>query len=61
MTVIMLMSVKKEEKVLNVAVVLTATEGPDEEFMNALELYINGKLTLSEIENKVNRLEYIGA
>lgn len=43
------------------AVVLTATEGPNEEFMNALELYINGKLTLSEIENKVNRLEYIGA
>lgn len=43
------------------AVVLTATEGPDEEFMNALELYINGKLTLSEIENKVNRLEYMGA
>lgn len=43
------------------AIVLTATEGPNEEFMNALELYINGKLTLSEIENKVNRLEYIGA
>ena len=43
------------------AIVLTATKGPDEEFMNALELYISGKLTLSEIEKKVNRLEYIGA
>lgn len=43
------------------AIVLTATKGPDEEFMKALELYISGKLTLSEIEKKVNRLEYIGA
>ena len=46
---------------LAMAKVLTPTKGQHQEFMNALELYISGKLTLSEIEKKVNRLEYIGA
>ena len=43
------------------AIVLTATEGPDEEFMKALDMYIFGELSLEQLEEKVDKLEYIGA
>lgn len=43
------------------AVLLTATKGPDETFMKALESYIAGEMTLEEMEARVDRLEYLGA
>lgn len=46
------------ERVL--AILLTATNGPDEVFMGVLESYISGKITLEEIEIRVDRLEYLG-
>ena len=42
------------------AILLTATEGPDELFMDALEQYVDGSLSLAELEQRVDRLEYIG-
>ena len=42
------------------AIVLTATDGPDEIFMEALESYIAGEMTLEELEVRVDRLEYLG-
>ena len=41
------------------AIVLTATDGPDEIFMEALESYIAGEITLEELEVRVDRLEYL--
>lgn len=41
------------------AILLTATNGPDELFMNALGSYIEGEISLFELEKKVDRLEYI--
>lgn len=43
------------------AVLLTATNGLDEIFMGVLESYIAGKITLEEMERRVDRLEYLGA
>jgi transcriptional regulator with XRE-family HTH domain len=43
-----------------VAIVTTATEGPDEVFMDALELYISGELSLEQLEENIDRLVYIG-
>ena len=43
-----------------VAIVSTATEGPNEVFMDALELYISGELSLEQLEENVDRLDYIG-
>lgn len=42
------------------AIVMTATEGPNELFMEALDSYIFGKITLEELEQRVDRLEYLG-
>lgn len=42
------------------AIVLTATEGPNELFMEALDSYIFGKITLEELERRVDRFEYLG-
>ncbi len=41
------------------AIVLSATNGPDDLFMDVLESYIFGKLTLEEMEARVDRLEYL--
>ena len=43
-----------------IAILLTATEGPNELFMDALEKYIDGSLSLAELEQRVDHLEYIG-
>ena len=43
------------------AIVLTATEGPNDEFLEALDMYIFGELSLEQLEENVNKLEYIGA
>lgn len=41
------------------AILLTATNGPDEVFMGVLDSYIAGKITLKEMEARVDRLEYV--
>ena len=41
------------------AIVLSATNGPDKTFMNALNDYIEGKVTLVEIEHNVDSLAYL--
>lgn len=43
------------------AIVLSATNGPDKTFMNALNDYIEGKITLAEIEHNVDSLAYLEA
>lgn len=42
------------------AIMLSATNGPDDMFMDVLESYIFGKITLEEMESKIDRLEYLG-
>jgi len=49
---------KSVEKAM--AIVLSATDGPNEEFMEALEEYIFGKITLTELEAGIDRLAYLG-
>ena len=49
---------KSVEKML--AVLFTATKGPDASFMDAVESYIYGKITLGELENNVDQLIYLG-
>ena len=41
------------------AILLTATDGPNEAFIEALNDYIEGRITLSEMEKRIDRLEYI--
>jgi len=40
---------------------LSATNGPDEVFLEVLDSYIFGKITLEELEVRIDRLEYLGA
>lgn len=40
-------------------VIYSATDGPDDCFSEALKKYIDGSLTLNELENNVNNLKYI--
>ena len=42
------------------AIILSATNGPDDLFLDVLESYIFGKITLEEMESKIDRLEYLG-
>lgn len=49
---------KSVERVL--AILFTATNGPDTTFMDVLESYIYGEITLEEMETKVDSLEYLG-
>ena len=42
------------------AIILTATDGPNDEFIEALDMYIFGELSLEQLEEKVDKLEYIG-
>ena len=41
------------------AIILSATNGPDKTFMNALNDYIEGKITLAELEQNVDELYYL--
>ena len=41
------------------AITLTACDMLDKNFMNALKNYINGKLSLEELEARIDRLEYL--
>jgi transcriptional regulator with XRE-family HTH domain len=42
------------------AIMLSATSGPDELFLEALDSYIFGKITLEEMETRIDRFEYLG-
>lgn len=41
------------------AIMLSATNGPDEEFLEALNSYIFGEITLEEMEQRIDRFEYL--
>ena len=43
------------------AIMLSATNGPDEVFLEVLDSYIFGKITLEEMEVRIDRFEYLGA
>ena len=49
---------KSVEKAL--AIGMTATNGPDEAFMDVLDAYIFGKISLEEMETRIDNLEYLG-
>ncbi len=42
------------------AIVLSATNGPDEMFLEVLNSYIFGEITLEELEERIDRFEYLG-
>ena len=41
------------------AILYTATDGPDSHFMEVLESYIYGKISLDEMEARIDRLEFL--
>ena len=41
------------------AIVLSATNGPDEMFLEVLNSYICGEMTLEELEERIDRFEYL--
>ena len=49
---------KSVEKML--AVLFTATKGPDASFMDAVESYVLGNIILDELESNVDKLAYLG-
>ena len=42
------------------AIMLSATKGPDDLFLEVLDSYIFGKITLEEMETRIDRFEYLG-
>lgn len=42
------------------AIILSATNGPDELFLKVLDSYIFGEITLEEMEERIDRFEYLG-
>ena len=41
------------------AIMLSATNGPDEAFFEVLNSYIFGEITLEEMEQRIDRFEYL--
>lgn len=41
------------------AIMFSATNGPDKLFEKVLNAYILGEITLEELENRIDRFEYI--
>ncbi len=41
------------------AVMFSATNGPDEVFLEVLDSYIFGEITLEEMEERIDRFEYM--
>lgn len=41
------------------AIMLSATNGPDEVFLEILHSYIFGEITLEEMEQRIDRFEYL--
>lgn len=50
---------KKECRKCHMSIMLSATNGPDEVFLTVLDSYIFGKITLEEMEERINRFEYL--
>jgi hypothetical protein len=48
---------KSVEKAMTI--VLSATNAPDEVFLTVLDSYIFGEITLEEMEERINRFEYL--
>lgn len=48
---------KSVEKAM--AIMLSASNGPDELFLEVLDSYIFGDITLDEMEERINRFEYL--
>lgn len=48
---------KSVEKAM--AIMLSATNGPDDLFMEVLDSYILGEISLEEIEQRIDRFEYL--
>lgn len=42
------------------AIMLSATNGPDELFLTVLDSYIFGEISLEEMESQIDRFEYLG-
>ena len=42
-----------------VAIMLSASNGPNELFLEILDSYIFGKITLEEMEERIDRFEYL--
>ena len=42
------------------AIMLSVTKGPDEAFLEVLDSSIIGEITLEELEEKIDRFEYLG-
>jgi len=42
------------------AIMLSATNGPDKLFLEVLDSYIFEEITLEEMEEKIDRFEYLG-
>lgn len=52
---------KRRKSVENaMAIMLSATNGPDEIFSNVLGSYILGEITLEEMETRIDKFEYLG-
>ena len=50
----------RKKSVENVmAIMLSATNGPDELFLETLDSYIYGEITLDEMEERINCFEYL--
>lgn len=41
------------------AIIYSATNGPNDMFLEALELYIDGKMSLVEMERRIDNFEYL--
>lgn len=53
--------VQRQEAVnMATAIILTATEGYNKEFMLGLNSFIEGDISLAELEDKVDNLEFLG-
>ena len=52
---------RKESVERALAILMSASAAPDENFMEVLNEYIDGRITLKDIERKVDRLEFLGA
>ena len=51
---------KRRKSVENaMAIMLSATNGPDESFLEVLNSYIFGEISLEEMEERIDRFEYL--
>ena len=55
------MNVKQEKKHVEnaMAIMISATNGPDKLFEGVLNAYIIGEITLEELERRIDRFKYL--